>query len=83
MTTRTMTITADQVSVDGAAWDGNPLQLIVCEYDNGEIVKRVRIPLRPVDVEDLACKLWEIREKYAKAVADMTKALKRPEEPTK
>jgi hypothetical protein len=78
MTTRTMTISADQVSVDGHAWNGQPLQLIVCEYDNGEIVKRVRIPLRPIDIEELASKLWEIRDKYAKAVADISAALQRP-----
>lgn len=78
MTTRTMTVTADQFSIDGEAWNGKPLQLVVCEYHNGEIVKRVRVPLRPVDVEDLAARLWEIHEKYAKAVKDMTEALRNP-----
>lgn len=76
--TRTMTVTADQFSIDGAAWTGKPLQLVVCEYHDGNIVKRVRIPLRPTDVEDLAARMWEIREKYAKAVKDMTEALRNP-----
>lgn len=73
-----MTIAADQISIDGAAWNGQPLQLVVCEYDNGEITKRIRIPLRPADIEEFAGKLWEVREKYAKAVKDMTEALRNP-----
>ena len=73
-----MTVTADQFSIDGAAWNGQPLQLVVCEYHEGEITKRVRIPMRPTDIEDLAARLWEIREKYAKAVKDMTEALRNP-----
>lgn len=78
MKTRTMTIALDQVTVEGAAWSRQPLQLVLCEYENAEIVKRVRVELRPVDVEELATKLWEVREKYAKAVKDITEALRAP-----
>lgn len=77
MTTRTMIVQADEFAVTGAAWNGKPLELVVSEYHEGEVTRRVRIPLRPTDIQDLASRLWEIRDKYATAVADMDRALNR------
>lgn len=74
-----MTVQADQFKIDGAAWGSEPLALVVEEYDNAEVVKRVRIPLRPVDIEDLARHLWEIRGKYKTALDQMTAALTGPQ----
>ena len=78
MTTRTMTVTPDQFSIDGQAWSAELPSLIVQEYHDGEIVKRVRIQMRPIDIEELASKLWELCAKYEQALKDMTSALKGP-----
>ena len=78
MTTRTMNVQPDAISAQGSAW-GTELPVIIIEqYEDGEISRRVRIQMRPIDIEEMARRLWEIRAKYAKALEDMTRALKDP-----
>lgn len=76
MTTRTMNLSPDYIRSEGAAWGDTPPSLVFEEYENGEVVRRVRVSVNPVLIEELGMRLWEIRGKYAKALEDMTKALK-------
>lgn len=76
MKTRTMNLAPDVISVEGHAWSRELPKLVLEEYDNSGAIKRVRIEIRPIDIEYLARNLWELRGKYEKALSDMTNALK-------
>jgi hypothetical protein len=78
MTIRTMNLRqVDAVSAQGNAWGSDPPCLVFETYGDGEVSHRIKIYMRPVDIEELGRRLWEIRDKYAKALSDMDAVLNR------
>jgi hypothetical protein len=76
MKTRTMTVQPDSLDIKGAAWGAQPPEIVIEEWGEGDVIRRVRIPVRPADIEVLGRLLWDLRGKYEKALSDMTRALK-------
>lgn len=76
MKTRSMNVDPDVIDVEGNAWSKELPRLVFKQYDNGQVVRKVSIPLRPVDIESVASALWELHGKYQKALEDMTRRLK-------
>jgi hypothetical protein len=76
---KSMNIEITTAAIEGNVWGAQPPQLVLCEYDNGEIVKRVRIRMTPVEIEEIARNLWSLYEKYLKATRDIHGSLHRPE----
>lgn len=76
--TRTMTIDFHQIKVEGEAWSTELPRLVIEEYDEGDPIKRVVIPMRVVDIEEFAFRLWELHAKFQKAADDAKRALMAP-----
>lgn len=62
--------------VEGGAWGATPMQLVCEEYDNGEVIKRVRFDFTPSVIEEFARKCWEARDRYAAQLKATTLCLK-------
>lgn len=75
---KSMNLIFHTAGIEGNAWGGHHPQLVLCEYDNGEVVKRVRIRMTPVEIEEIARNLWNLYEQYLKATRDIHGALHRP-----
>jgi hypothetical protein len=76
MSTRTMNIRPDVVRTEGNAWGDTAPSLVLEVHSNAEVTHRVRIPLSPQMIEEIAYRLWETRAKYAEALNSMTRVLK-------
>jgi len=75
---RSMKIAMTTAAVEGAVWGAEPPELVLCEYENGEVIKRVRIRMTPVEIEEVARNLWSLYERYLKATRDIHESLHRP-----
>jgi hypothetical protein len=75
MKMRGMVINPDSITVSGNAWGTALPELVFNTYKDGKITRRVRVPVRPVDLEDLARALWELHAKYQKAADDVKRQL--------
>jgi hypothetical protein len=62
--------------VEGQPWGATPMQLVCEEYDNGEVVKRVRFDFTPSMVEEFARKCWDAQRRYAEQLRCTTSVLK-------
>jgi uncharacterized protein (DUF302 family) len=76
MKTRAMNIQPDTIDTEGEAWGRELPCLVIKQYDNGKVVRKVSVQMRPVDIEDMARKLWDLRQKYENALNNMTRSLK-------
>jgi len=64
MSKRTMIVQPDVIEIDGDAWSRELPSLVIKQYDNGNVVRQVKVPLRPVDIQDFANALWKLHEKF-------------------
>lgn len=76
MKTRTMTMLPDAIRVNGTVWSATLPELIFEEYGSGGVVRRIRVKVRPIDVKEIARKLWELHAKYEQEARSISHCLK-------
>lgn len=75
MKTRTMAMHPDAIRVDGNVWAASLPELVFEEYGSGGVVRRIRVKVRPIDVQEIARKLWELHAKYEQEARSISQCL--------